>query len=580
MRNKLAAFTLVSGLCLIGASGCGGLAVDGEDDAEFGTTWEALMADGDVGAIAPSLPVAAPRPAQPTAGCEGCGSQPLAFWTLDDCNAQSTELADSAYTGQTSHPAFRAVSAACAPGVSGQGVRLSGKEDVVYAPDQPDFSFEQGLTVAAFIQPDRLRGTQSILRKRFDASSSFVLALENRQLSFVVRLDNGRLAGVSAPIEAGRFSHVAATYDGKQVRLYVDGVLAAKARASGKIARGAGPIFIGNDADGRQFKGNVDEIWLDDRAASAETIQGLTCIHRPPALSLTPLESAPQVAGDSVHYELSITNQNDAACPTEEFAFFPSLPYGLTSDTYGSMAAAPGETVHAGVDVRSSKSAAAGSYPFQVYVYDQSSYQASAIADATFVVGTGPISCDGAPPYTAQLTGSPYTPVGGFAIYSAPGLVPPDVTQLMSSDGVLQGLRVDANPGTPTDPGNSWFGVNLFLSNPSCVDASAYSGVQFTVTGDLGSCGLALEAVTAQDNQVAFGGACTQEICFGPLSAPLTTGTHVVRFADMTGGVPMPTVDPTALQGIQWALNTPNDGGPCVASFTITDVSFVSDRRE
>jgi hypothetical protein len=589
MHNRVIRFALVSGMCLIGAAGCGGLAVDGElggdgdrdrdREVDFGTAWEALLADGAVEGIAPSAPLPSAGPGRPGGDCQDCAAQPLAFWNFDDCNTQSTALWDSAYSRQTQHPAFRAVSVACTAGASGQGVRLAGKEDMVYAPDQPDFNFDQGLTIAAFIQPDRLRGTQSIVRKRFDATSSFVLAIENRQLSFAVRLDNGRLAGVSAPIQAGRQSHVAATYDGRQLRLYVDGTLAARANARGRIARGAGPIFIGNDADGRQFVGNVDEVWLNDRAANAEDVRALTCIHRAPALSLTPATATAALAGDSVRYQLSITNQNDPACSSEEFAFAPSLPYGLSSDSYGSIAAAPGETVQVNLDVKSSKSAAAGEYPFQVYVYDPSYYQSSGFVDASLVVGSGPISCDGVPPYVAEITGSPFTPVGGFAIYSAPGLVPPAVTQLTSPDGVLQGLHVTASPGVPTEPGNDWFGVDLFLSNPACVDASAYSGVRFTVSGDLGTCRLALEAVTAQDNQVAFGGACTQEICFGPLSAPVSTGTHVVRFADMTGGVPMPGVDATALQGIQWALNAPSDGvsAPCVADFTITDVSFVAD---
>lgn len=582
MRSKGTTFKWVSGLCLFGAVGCGGLA-EGADTTdpeglELGTSWEALLADGDPGLLAPAPSGRAPAPALPPADCADCGAQPLAFWKLDDCNAQSTELADSAFSGVTQHPAFRAVSVACDAGVSGQGVRLSAKEDVLYAPDQPDFDFTHGLTVAAFIQPDRLRGTQSVVRKRFDDSSSFVLAIEGRELRFGVRLASGRLAGVSAPIEAGRFSHVAATYDGERVRLYVDGALAGQARAKGQLARGAGPIFIGNDADGRQFKGSIDEIWLDDSAASAATLAELRCIRRAPELSLLPLESAPQTAGDTVHYDLSITNRNDASCPANEFSFFPALSYQLSSTSFGSATLAPGETAHAGIDVRSSKSASAGTYPVDVYVYQQDDYVTTGIAEAAYVVGTGPISCDGVPPYTSLITGSIDTPVAGFALYTAPGLQPLLATPLSSSEGIFQGLHIEAEPGVPTDLGNDWFGIDMFLGNPSCVDASAYSGIQFTVTGDLGTCRLALEAVTAEDNQIAFGGACSQAICFGPFSPPLATGTNLVRFADMTGGMPVSSVDATALQGIQWALNAPIDGvsAPCHADFRITDIAFVS----
>jgi hypothetical protein len=45
----------------------------------------------------------------------------------------------------------------------------------------------------------------------------------------------------------------------------------------------------------------------------------------------------------------------------------------------------------------------------------------------------------------------------------------------------------------------------------------------------------------------------------------------------MSGGMPMSMVDSTALVGIQWTLNLPTDAAipPCVASFTVSDVSFV-----
>jgi hypothetical protein len=577
MQKSSFELRLLSALCLLGPLGCFGVAEDGDSESELGTTWEALMADGDVATIAPDA--AQPAPAAPLeSACSDCEDGPLAFWRLDDCNSWSTQLSDSAYSA-ISHPAFRAVSAACVPGASGQAVQLSNKEDVVYAPDQPDFNFDNGLTVAAFITPDRVKGTQSIVRKRFDGTSSFLLAIDDKKLSFVLRLDSGRLAGVSAPIEAGRTTHVAASYDGSELRLYLDGVLEARTRARGQIARGAGPIFIGNDADGRQFKGVVDEVWLDTSAASPSTIQELTCIRRAPELSVSPAESAPQVAGSVVAYDVSITNRNDASCGDTDFVYFPSLPFHLSSDSFGFLNLASGETAHATLDVRSSSATPVGAYPFDVYAHDPNATSTPAIASATYVVGTGPVSCDGLPPFVPELTGSFASPVGGLAVYSAPGLNPPSVSAINSAEGAIDAVQVSAVPGVPLNPLDNWFGVNLYFTHPSCVDASAYTGVRFSVEGDLGSCGLALEAVTAQDNSIQFGGACTEAICYGPLSGPVGLGTSVIRFADMTGGVPMSNVDPTALQGIQFALNAPGDPAaePCQANITIRDVAFVNE---
>ena len=54
---------------------------------------------------------------------------------------------------------------------------------------------------------------------------------------------------------------------------------------------------------------------------------------------------------------------------------------------------------------------------------------------------------------------------------------------------------------------------------------------------------------------------------------------NTVKFSDFTGGVPLATLDPTALNAIGWNLTAPSDGGvtaPCVANFTVSDVSFVT----
>ncbi|HVV52322.1 MAG TPA: LamG domain-containing protein [Polyangia bacterium] len=563
----------------------GGLLAQGCGDNAAGDPLARLMDDGDVSAVAPGAmgpPAAGSAPPRfcPTGDCSG---SPLAFWTLDDCNAQTTQLADSATGSAISHPAFRAVSATCVASIDGQGIHLAGPDDIVYAPDQPDFSFNQGLTVAAWIDPDSLNGTQSIFRKRLDASSSFVLAIDGRKLTFALRLTNGRTVAIAAPIKAKQFTHVAATYDGRQALLYVNGAVAASARAAGTIAPGAGPIFVGNDANGRELLGTVDDIWLNTLAAPAAVIQALTCIRGTPIATLTPGTTPAEVAGATVSFDLAITNQDGASCPADTFQAAPESFFPVTSATFPPPAVvAPGQTVHLPVSMTTSKAASIGSYPVEVLV-QQVGDGRIAPAEATLVIGTGPISCDGTPPATPLITGSFAGPSGGTFGFNAPALAPPTVTTLPAADGSLGAIQVSANPGATTDPTQSFLGVGLFFVNPPCLDASAYTGVQFTITGDLGTCSLAFGVVTSEDNSVANGpvGVCAAgpNGCFGPFSAPLVpaTGTTTVAFADLAGGAPQPTADPSALNGVQWTLDVPTDGvtAPCVANFTISDVSFV-----
>jgi hypothetical protein len=74
-------------------------------------------------------------------------------------------------------------------------------------------------------------------------------------------------AGGRHPEPVGRWSHLAVTYDGARVRLYVDGVEASSRSASGPILGTTDPLWIGgNRPYGEYFKGLIDEVRVYDRA--------------------------------------------------------------------------------------------------------------------------------------------------------------------------------------------------------------------------------------------------------------------------------------------------------------------------
>ena len=594
MSERIKSAALVFAVSCAGfcAPGCTGGDTPAPVDDEQ-TRWEALMSDGDPNQIAPgSMPrPGSPPPMSPADRfCPGndCSGSPLALWTFNDCGTTpSTQLEDTAFTSPIAHPAFRAVSVACVPGIDGAAVKLADDEDIVYSPDQANYVFDKGLTVAAWIKPDRVSGTQSIVRKRFDGSSAFVLAVDGRKLAFALKLAGGKTVGVSAGgLTAGKFTHVAATYDGKDAILYVDGVAVAKTHAVGKLAPGAGPIFIGNDANGRVLKGIVDSVWLNTLAAPASVVKDLTCIHQAPVVKLTPAVTEPQIAGATVPFDVSITNNNGPSCAASSFQYFAQpFPPLSTDSPFGTVTLAPGETGHASVNIKSSRQSYPGSYPVQVQVAESAIMSmAPAFAEATYVVGTGPIACDGVAPFTPQIIGSSFgiAGPGGLFSYAAPGLAAPAVTPVFDPNTyAFQAIQVSANPGVTTDANSAFLGFGVGFGSPACVDAAAYNAVQFTITGDLGTCQMSLTLTPSQNNAASNGpfGVCTNASgCFGPFSGTFTTGVNVVRFTDMTGGVPLATLDPTALNAIGWNLTAPSDGvtAPCVANFTVSDVAFVT----
>jgi hypothetical protein len=154
---------------------------------------------------------------------------------------------------------------------------------------------------------------------------------------------------------------------------------------------------------------------------------------------------------------------------------------------------------------------------------------------------------------------------------------------LLEPKGDGQALRVLASPGVPVDSGDAWFGLGFFLEyiDSGCLDASEYGGVQFTIDGSLGTCQLRFGVSISEDDRVEDnpnGGSCALGAqCYSPLSGALLPGADgivMVPFAQISGGNPTKTVDATAITGVNWQLVAPVTGDPCVASFTVDDVSF------
>jgi len=80
-------------------------------------------------------------------------------------------------------------------------------------------------------------------------------------------------AGSALP--ANTWSHLAATYDGTIIRLYVNGVQVATRAKTGAIAISANPLSIGGDAanSGQHLAGRIDEVRVYSTALTPTQLQ-------------------------------------------------------------------------------------------------------------------------------------------------------------------------------------------------------------------------------------------------------------------------------------------------------------------
>jgi hypothetical protein len=89
-----------------------------------------------------------------------------------------------------------------------------------------------------------------------------------------------RIGGVEQQLQGGArlaangWTHLAASYDGATLRLYVNGVQVASRAQTGAIVATTNPLRIGgNGVWGEYFQGRIDEVRIYNRALSQSEIQ-------------------------------------------------------------------------------------------------------------------------------------------------------------------------------------------------------------------------------------------------------------------------------------------------------------------
>jgi hypothetical protein len=139
-----------------------------------------------------------------------------------------------------------------------------------------------GMTLEAWVFPTITTGTRDIVLKEGVTVDIYNLYARNwRGLPESNVFVNGVNRVAEGPVlSAHVWTHVAGTYDGTMLRLYLNGVEAASTAISGPIAPSMGPVRIGgNSIWGEYFQGRIDEVRIYDRALTPAEIQ--TDMHTP-----------------------------------------------------------------------------------------------------------------------------------------------------------------------------------------------------------------------------------------------------------------------------------------------------------
>jgi Concanavalin A-like lectin/glucanases superfamily len=157
----------------------------------------------------------------------------------------------------------------------GQALTLDGASGMVTVPDDSTLRLSSGMTLEAWVRPSALTSASSILTK--DQTGGFSYSLLANTAANVpsanVFTTSALAAAGPASLALGTWTHVAETWDGANVKLFIDGAEVASQPTTGSLAVNAGQLKIGgSSAAGQFFNGLVDEVRVFSRARTASEI--------------------------------------------------------------------------------------------------------------------------------------------------------------------------------------------------------------------------------------------------------------------------------------------------------------------
>jgi hypothetical protein len=204
----------------------------------------------------------------------------VAYWCFDD---QVSPTDDGAGSHDATVVGARFTTASLPP-VAGNtaALRFDGADDYAWTPD-PDGpgnldGFSQ-MTLAAWVKPESLGEAQMIVSK-YDhpVAVSYWLLLRSANPEVFVEGASGEYPFTgSQEIPSGRWSHVAGTWDGTTLRVYVNGSPAGS-RVVGPIDMfdSVVAVDIGRSKSyGGYFSGIIDEVYIFDRALAPWEMRSL-----------------------------------------------------------------------------------------------------------------------------------------------------------------------------------------------------------------------------------------------------------------------------------------------------------------
>jgi hypothetical protein len=161
-------------------------------------------------------------------------------------------------------------------GHAGTALSFDGTNDLLTVADANALDLTTGMTLEAWVKPITLSGWRTVLLKEAPGGLTYSLyAHDNapRPATTIVASGERSALGTSA-LALNAWTHLVATYDGSQLRIYVNGIQVGSTPATGSMTASNLPLRIGgNTIWGEYFRGVIDEVRIYNRALTLAEIQ-------------------------------------------------------------------------------------------------------------------------------------------------------------------------------------------------------------------------------------------------------------------------------------------------------------------
>ena len=190
-------------------------------------------------------------------------------------------------------------------GKYGGALSFDGVNDWVTINDSASLDLTNGMTLEAWVQPTTFANWKSVILKERPGDFVYAFYTNANRPSVWIQTSSSTGSEGASQLPLNSWSHLAATYDGSALRLYVNGVQVSSQAATGNIIASADPLRIGGNSiwSSEFFNGLIDEVRIYNRALTQAEIQTdmNTAVGSAPTLTITQPAQGSTVAGTTVN---------------------------------------------------------------------------------------------------------------------------------------------------------------------------------------------------------------------------------------------------------------------------------------